>query len=286
MATQSQNIFLRRRIINAIAMLLSFSAAVIGLFFLGWILWTTFSKGLPALSWSLFTTATAPPGEPGGLANALVGSLVLCLFAVLWATPVGIAAGTYLAEYANHTKRGELIRFINDILLSAPSIVLGLFIYTVIVRPMESFSAYAGVIALGFIVLPVVVRTTDEMLRLVPTQMREAALSLGVPQWKVTTKVLYRAARSGITTGVLLGLARISGETAPLIFTNTNNQYWSFSPTSPMANIPMTIYEYAKSPFEDWQQLAWAGALIVTLFVLLISVVARIILMRNRIQND
>jgi len=282
----AQSIFFRRRIINAIAMVLSLSAAIIGLFFLGWILWTTFSKGLPALSWSLFTTTTAPPGEPGGLANALVGSLVLCLSAVLWATPVGIAAGTYLAEYANHTKRGELIRFINDILLSAPSIVLGLFIYTIIVRPMESFSAYAGVIALGFIVLPVVVRTTDEMLRLVPTQMREAALSLGVPQWKVTTNVLYRAARSGITTGVLLGLARISGETAPLIFTNTNNQYWSFSPNSPMANIPMTIYEYAKSPFEDWNQLAWAGALLITLFVLLISVVARVILLRNRVQND
>ena len=282
----AQAIFIRRRIINAVAMVLSLSAALIGLFFLGWILWTTFSKGLPALSWSLFTTTTAPPGEPGGLANALVGSLVLCLSAVLWATPVGIAAGTYLAEYANHTKRGEVIRFINDILLSAPSIVLGLFIYTIIVRPMESFSAYAGVIALGFIVLPVVVRTTDEMLRLVPTQMREAALSLGVPQWKVTTNVLYRAARSGITTGVLLGLARISGETAPLMFTNTNNQYWSFSPGSPMANIPMTIYEYAKSPFEDWQQLAWAGALIVTLFVLLVSVIARIILLRNRVQND
>lgn len=286
MASQADNLYLRRRIVNGIAMALSFTAAMIGLFFLGWILWTTFSKGLPALSWSLFTTTTAPPGEPGGLANALVGSLVLCLSAVLWATPVGIAAGTYLAEYANHTKRGELIRFINDILLSAPSIVLGLFIYTIIVRPMESFSAYAGVIALGFIVLPVVVRTTDEMLRLVPTQMREAALSLGVPQWKVTTNVLYRAARSGITTGVLLGLARISGETAPLIFTNTNNQYWSFSPTSPMANIPMTIYEYAKSPFEDWQQLAWAGALLVTLFVLLISVTARIILLRNKVQHD
>lgn len=286
MATQAENIYLRRRIVNGITMVLSFTAAIIGLFFLGWILWTTFSKGLPALSWSIFTTTTSPPGEPGGLANALVGSLVLCMFAVFWATPVGIAAGTYLAEYANHTKRGEVIRFINDILLSAPSIVLGLFIYTIIVRPMESFSAYAGVIALGFIVLPVVVRTTDEMLRLVPTQMREAALSLGVPQWKVTTNVLYRAARSGITTGVLLGLARISGETAPLIFTNTNNQYWSFSPGSPMANVPMTIYEYAKSPFEDWQQLAWAGALIVTLFVLLVSVVARVILLRNRVQND
>jgi phosphate transport system permease protein len=286
MASQAENLYLRRRIVNGIAMALSFAAAVIGLFFLGWILWTTFSKGLPALNWSLFTTNTSPPGEPGGLANALVGSLVLCLSAVLWATPVGIAAGTYLAEYANHTKRGEVIRFINDILLSAPSIVLGLFIYTIIVRPMESFSAYAGVIALGFIVLPVVVRTTDEMLRLVPTQMREAALSLGVPQWKVTTKVLYSAARSGITTGVLLGLARISGETAPLIFTNTNNQYWSFSPMSPMANIPMTIYEYAKSPFEDWQQLAWAGALLVTLFVLLISITARIILLRNKVQHD
>ncbi len=286
MASQADNIYLRRRIVNGVTMVLSFTAAMIGLFFLGWILWTTFSKGLPALSWSLFTTTTAPPGEPGGLANALVGSLVLCLSAVLWATPVGIAAGTYLAEYANHTKRGEVIRFINDILLSAPSIVLGLFIYTIIVRPMESFSAYAGVIALGFIVLPVVVRTTDEMLRLVPTQMREAALSLGVPQWKVTTNVLYRAARSGITTGVLLGLARISGETAPLIFTNTNNQYWSFSPMSPMANIPMTIYEYAKSPFEDWQQLAWAGALLVTLFVLLISVTARILLLRNKVQHD
>ena len=286
MATKAENLHLRRRIINGIAMVLSFGAAIVGLFFLGWILWTTLSKGLPALSWSLFTTTTAPPGEPGGLANALVGSLVLCMSAVLWATPVGIAAGTYLAEYANHTKRGEVIRFVNDILLSAPSIVLGLFIYTIIVRPMESFSAYAGVIALGVIVLPVVVRTTDEMLRLVPTQMREAALSLGVPQWKVTTNVLYRAARSGITTGVLLGLARISGETAPLIFTNTNNQYWSFSPGSPMANIPMTIYEYAKSPFEDWQQLAWAGALIVTLFVLLVSVVARVILLRNRVQND
>ncbi len=286
MGTKAENLHLRRSIMNAVAMTLSLAAAVIGLFFLGWILWTTFSKGLPALSWSLFTTTTAPPGEPGGLANALVGSLVLCFSAVLWATPVGIAAGTYLAEYANHTKRGEVIRFVNDILLSAPSIVLGLFIYTIIVRPMENFSAYAGVIALGFIVLPVVVRTTDEMLRLVPTQMREAALSLGVPQWKVTTNVLFRAARSGITTGVLLGLARISGETAPLIFTNTNNQYWSFSPNSPMANLPMTIYEYSKSPFEDWQQLAWAGALLITLFVLLVSVTARIILLRNRVQND
>jgi len=286
MTSYAEKLYFRRRIINGIAMVFSLAAALVGLFFLGWILWTTFSKGAPALSISLFTTATAPPGEPGGLANAMVGSLVLCLAAVAWATPVGIAAGTYLSEYANDTKRAEVIRFVNDILLSAPSIVLGLFVYTLVVKPMESFSAYAGVIALGFIILPVVVRTTDQMLRLVPAQMREAALALGVPQWKVTTNVLYRAARSGIVTGVLLGLARVSGETAPLMFTNTNNQYWSFSPGSPMANLPMTIYEYAKSPFEDWQQLAWAAALIIVLFVLIISIGARVILLRNRVQND
>jgi phosphate transport system permease protein len=286
MSSQADSLYRRRSIVNVIALLLSLAAAVFGLIFLAWILWTTVSKGAAAFSPSLFTHITSPPGEPGGLANAMVGSLLLCLSAVAWATPVGIAAGTYLAEYANHTKRGEIIRFVNDILLSAPSIVLGLFVYTLVVRPMEGFSMYAGVIALGFIVLPVVVRTTDEMLRLVPSQMREAALSLGLPQWKVTTSVLFRAARSGITTGVLLGLARITGETAPLIFTNTNNQYWSFSPNSPIANLPMTIYEYAKSPFEDWNQLAWAGALIITLFVLLVSIIARILLLRNKVSHD
>jgi phosphate transport system permease protein len=286
MSTQADRLYVRRSIINVIALILSMAAAIFGLIFLIWILWTTISKGAQAFSLDLFTNTTAPPGEPGGLGNAIVGSLLLCLCAVGWATPVGIAAGTYLAEYANNTKRGEIIRFVNDILLSAPSIVLGLFVYTLVVRPMEGFSMYAGVIALGFIVLPVVVRTTDEMLRLVPAQMREAALSLGLPQWKVTTTVLYRAARSGITTGVLLGLARITGETAPLMFTNTNNQYWSFSPNAPIANLPMTIYEYAKSPFEDWNQIAWAGALIITLFVLLVSVVARILLLRNKVSHD
>ncbi|MBK8286440.1 MAG: phosphate ABC transporter permease PstA [Ahniella sp.] len=286
MSTVAERLYLRRRITNGIALVLSGAAAVFGLIMLGWILWTTISKGASALGPQLFTTATAPPGEPGGLANAIVGTLTICLSAVAWATPLGILAGTYLAEYANYTKRGELIRFVNDILLSAPSIVLGLFIYTLIVRPMEQFSMFAGVLALGFIVLPVVVRTTDEMLRMVPTQMREAALSLGVPQWKVTTQVLYRAALSGITTGVLLGLARISGETAPLIFTNTNNQYWNFSPLQPMSNLPMTIYEYAKSPFEDWQQLAWAGALLITAFVLLVSVVARLLLLKNKQSHD
>lgn len=286
MSTLADRLYFRRRVMNGVALVLSGGAAAFGISMLFWILWTTVSKGAAAFSMALFTTPTMPPGEPGGLANALVGTMVLCLCAVGWATPVGILAGTYLAEYANHRKRGEIIRFVNDILLSAPSIVLGLFVYTLVVRPMERFSMLAGVLALGFIVLPVVVRTTDEMLRMVPTQMREAALSLGVPQWKVTTQVLYRAARSGITTGVLLGLARISGETAPLIFSNTNNQYWSFSPTDPIANLPMTIYEYAKSPFEDWQQLAWAGALLVTLFVLAISVIARTLLLKNKTSHD
>jgi len=286
MAKDTERLYRRRSVVNMIALILSGSAAVFGLLMLFWILWTTVSKGAAALSPSLFTTATAPPGEPGGLANALVGTLLLCLGAITWATPLGILAGTWLAEYARSSKRGEVLRFVNDILLSAPSIVLGLFIYTLIVRPMEQFSMIAGVLALGFIVLPVVVRTTDEMLRMVPTQMREAALSLGLPQWKVTTQVVYRAARSGITTGVLLGLARISGETAPLIFTNTNNQYWNFSPLQPMSNLPMTIYEYAKSPFEDWQQLAWAGALLITLFVLVVSVVARLLILKNKPSHD
>lgn len=286
MSRQAERIYRRRRLVNVVALVLSGTAALFGLIMLCWILWTTLSKGAAALSPQLFTMATSPPGEPGGLANALVGTVVICLSAVAWATPLGIFAGTYLAEYANYTRRGATIRFVNDILLSAPSIVLGLFIYTLVVRPMEQFSMLAGVLALGFIVLPVVVRTTDEMLRMVPTQMREAALSLGIPQWKVTTQVLYRAARSGITTGVLLGLARISGETAPLIFTNTNNQYWSTSPLAPMSNLPMTIYEYAKSPFEDWQQLAWAGALLVTVFVLLISVIARLLILKNKTSHD
>jgi phosphate transport system permease protein len=286
MAMVADALFLRRRIVNAVAMLLSGAAALVGLFCLGWILWTTFGKGLAAISPGLFTRATAPPGDPGGLANAIVGSMAICLAATVWATPVGIAAGTWLAEYARDSKRGETVRFLNDILLSAPSIVLGLFVYTLVVKPMEGFSAFAGVLALGLIILPVVVRTTDEMLKLVPAQMREAALSLGVPQWKVTTGVLYRAASSGILTGVLLGLARIAGETAPLMFTNTNNQYWSQNPMAPMANLPMTIYEYAKSPFEDWQQLAWAGALIITLFVLLVSLLARTLLLRSKNPNE
>ena len=279
-------LFLKRRVVNAVALLLSAAAALLGLFFLAWILWTTLSKGIAAFNVALFTQMTPPPGEAGGLANALFGSVVMCLLAVLIGTPIGIAAGTFVAEYANRHWVGAVIRFVNDILLSAPSIVLGLFVYTLVVKPMGGFSGFAGVLALAFIVLPVVVRTTDDMLKLVPSQMREAALSLGIPQWKVTLQILYRAAAPGITTGVLLALARISGETAPLLFTALNNQYWSADLSEPIASAPVVIFQYAMSPFEDWHALAWAGAFIITLFVLVLSLIARLVLLRKRVPND
>jgi len=279
-------LFLKRRIINGMALLLSGCAALIGLGFLFWILWTTLSNGLSAMSLALFTEMTPPPGEMGGLANALFGSMVMCLLAVGVGTPIGIAAGTFVAEYANRHWIGETIRFVNDILLSAPSIVLGLFVYTLVVKPMGGFSGYAGALALAFIVLPVVVRTTDEMLRLVPSQMREAALSLGIPQWKVTMQILYRAAAPGITTGVLLALARISGETAPLLFTALNNQYWSADLSEPIASAPVVIFQYAMSPFDDWHALAWAGAFLVTAFVLMLSLFARLVILKKRPAHD
>ncbi len=285
MMNNTQAIYNKRRFINALTMILSGLATFVGLFFLFWILWVTFSKGFDALGLHLFTQMTPPPGEEtGGMLNALVGSLMMCLLAVLMAAPIGIAAGTYLAEYVNHHWLGETIRFVNDILLSAPSIVLGLFVYTLVVEPSGGFSGWAGAIALGFIVLPVVVRTTDEMIRLVPTQMREAALSLGIPQWKVNTQILYRAALPGILTGILLALARISGETAPLLFTALNNQYWNTNLGEPMASVPAVIFQFAMSPFEYWNKLAWAGALIVTLFVLFISIFARIVLARKTLK--
>ena len=275
-------ICLKLRIVNGGTMVLSGLATIFGLFFLTWILWTTLSKGIDAIGPHLFTQMTPPPGEvSGGMLNALAGSFMMCLLAVLMAAPIGIAAGTYLAEYVNHHWLGDTIRFVNDILLSAPSIVLGLFVFTILVQPTGGFSGYAGAIALGFIVLPVVVRTTDEMIRLVPTQMREAALSLGIPQWKVNTQILYRAALPGILTGILLALARISGETAPLLFTALNNQYWNTDMAKPMASVPVVIFQFAMSPFEYWNKLAWAGALIVTLFVLFISIFARVVLARK-----
>jgi len=283
MPTIANRLYRRRKFRNAVVMVLSTAATIFGLFWLAWILWTTVSFGIDNLNWALFTQMTPPPGDTGGMLNAFFGSFVMCLLAIAMGTPIGIAAGTYLAEYANFRKIGTVIRFVNDILLSAPSIVLGLFVYTVVVARMGHFSALAGSIALAFIVLPVVVRTTDEMLRLVPTQMREAALSLGVPQWKVTFQVLYRAAMSGILTGVLLALARISGETAPLLFTALNNQYWTTDLLQPMANVPVVIFQYALSPYESWQSLGWAGAFVMTMFVLVLAVIARLVLLRNKL---
>jgi len=282
----ADRLYARRRFKNVLALVLASAATAFGLFWLVWILWTTVSMGITHLNWALFTRMTPPPGDSGGLLNAFFGSAVMSLLAIVMGTPVGIAAGTFLAEYVNHRKLGTVIRFVNDILLSAPSIVLGLFVYTLVVKTMGHFSALAGAIALGFIVLPVVVRTTDEMLRLVPSQMREAALSLGIPQWKVTTQILYRASLSGILTGVLLALARISGETAPLLFTALNNQYWTTNILQPMANVPVVIFQFAMSPYDAWQALAWAGAFIVTMFVLLLSLFARLVLLRNKVSND
>ncbi len=271
---------------NVIAQVLATLAALFGLFFLAWILWTTLSKGLASINLALFTQMTPPPGETGGMLNAFFGSAVMSLLGVLLGAPIGVLAGTYLAEYSRASWIGETIRFINDILLSAPSIVLGLFVYTLVVAKMGHFSALAGGISLALIVLPVVVRTTDEMLRLVPTQMREAALSLGVPQWKVVVQVLYRGALAGIVTGVLLALARISGETAPLLFTALSNQYWSSNLLSPMANVPVVIFQYAMSPYDSWHTLAWAGAFVLTLFVLSISIIARVVVARRRVSHD
>lgn len=280
-------LYRRRRLTNIIAIGLACAAALFGLAFLGWILWTLLSKGLAHLSVSLFTQDQPPPLEAGGLRNAIVGSLMMCGMGVAIGTPLGIAAGTWLAEVGNHRKLGTIVRFVNDILLSAPSIVLGLFVYAAFVMQTGgNFSAIGGSLALAFIVLPVVVRTTDEMLRLVPVQMREAALSLGVPQWKVTMQVLYRSALPGIVTGILLALARISGETAPLLFTAFGNEFFSLDVTGAMSAVPLVMYKFAGSGYENWEHLAWAGALLVTLFVLAVSLVARALLLRNKISND
>jgi phosphate transport system permease protein len=271
---------------NILAQGLATAATLFGLFWLVWIMWTTLRNGISAISPALFTQMTPPPGEEGGgLLNAFFGSAVISLMGIAIGAPIGVLAGTYLAEYASRHWLGETVRFVNDILLSAPSIVLGLFVYTLVVAQMGHFSALAGGIALAFIVLPVVVRTTDEMLRLVPVQMREAALSLGVPQWKMILQVLYRSALPGIVTGILLALARISGETAPLLFTALNNQYWTTDVTQPMANVPVVIFQYAMSPYESWHTLAWAGAFILTLFVLAVSLVARAIVLRNKMSH-
>jgi phosphate transport system permease protein len=279
-------LYARRHFKNIAVQVLAVLATAFGLFWLAWIMWTTLSKGLGSLNLALFTQMTPPPGDEGGMLNAFAGSALMSLLGVCLGAPIGVLAGTFLAEYSQRSWLGESVRFVNDILLSAPSIVLGLFVYTMVVAQMGHFSALAGAIALAFIVLPVVVRTTDEMLRLVPTQMREAALSLGVPQWKVIVQVLYRASLAGIVTGILLALARITGETAPLLFTALNNQYWTTDILSPMANVPVVIFQYAMSPYESWHTLAWAGAFILTLFVLLVSLIARAIVLRNKMTHD
>ncbi|SEL81771.1 phosphate ABC transporter membrane protein 2, PhoT family [Pseudoxanthomonas sp. GM95] len=278
-------LYLRRRVVNVVALLLSCATAIFGLIFLAWILWTLIAKGIAGINLNLFTMNTPPPMQDGGLLNAFFGSAVMCVLAIVIGAPLGVLAGTWLSEYGNARKAGTVVRFVNDILLSAPSIVLGLFVYAMVVSVI-GFSALAGAISLAFIVLPVVVRTTDEMLRLVPPQMREAALSLGVPQWKVTMQVLYRSASAGIITGILLALARISGETAPLLFTAFGNQFWSTNVFRPMASVPVVMNQFAGSPYESWQTLAWAGALVLTVFVLLVSLGARFFLLRNRISND
>jgi phosphate transport system permease protein len=286
MRTATERLYLRRRLANAAALVLSCVAALIGLSCLGWILWTTLSKGLPFLSSTLFTQMTPAAMEDGGMLNAFAGSFIICTLAILIGTPIGIAAGTWLAEYASARKLGTAIRFLNDILLSTPSIVLGMFVYTIFVVPMGNGSALAGAIALAFIALPVIVRTTDDMLKLVPAQMREAALSLGIPQWKVTTQILYRAALPGIITGVLLAFARISGETAPLLFTSGGNQFWSMNLLEPMASVPVAMNSFANSPYENWNGLAWAAAFCMTLFILLLGLIARAVLLRNKMTHD
>lgn len=287
MSTTSDSLYLRRRITNVVALLLACATAAFGLLFLGWILWTLLAKGLPGINLALFTQMTPAPMTEGGLLNAFFGSAVMCALAIAIGTPLGVAAGTWLAEYGNARKAGTVVRFVNDILLSAPSIVLGLFVYTLyVMQTGGNFSAFAGALSLAFIVLPVVIRTTDEMLRLVPVQMREAALALGVPQWKVIVQVLYRSAMAGIVTGILLALARISGETAPLLFTAFGNQYWNSNVFQPMASVPVVMNQFAGSPYDSWQVLAWAGALVLTVFVLLVSLSARGLLLRNRISND
>jgi phosphate transport system permease protein len=268
----------RRKIKNVVALGLATIATGFGLIWLVWIVVTTLINGLSALSLKLFTEMTPPPGSDGGLLNAIYGSAAMIVVAVLLGGPIGILAGTHLAEYAKRNAFAEFVRFVNDILLSAPSIVIGLFVYELIVRRSGHFSGWAGAIALAFILLPVVVRTTDETMRLVPITLREATLALGAPKWRMIVQVLYPAARTGIVTGLLLAIARISGETAPLLFTALNNQYFTANISSPMANIPVVIFQFALSPYDAWHALAWAGALLMTLFVLVVSVGARFLL--------
>ena len=272
----------RRKRINVIALMLSLAAMAFGLFWLLWILVETVRLGIGGMNLALFTQMTPPPqADTGGLANAIFGSLTMVTLATLIGTPVGLLAGIYLAEYGQKTRLGNLTRFINDILLSAPSIIIGLFVYSAVVATTKSFSGWAGSLALALIVVPVVIRTTENMLMLIPNALREAAYALGAPKWKVILTVTLKAARAGVLTGVLLALARITGETAPLLFTALSNQFWSSNLGGPMASLPVTIFKFAMSPYENWQKLAWAGVFLITMGVLVLNIIARTFL-RNK----
>ena len=273
----NNSLYTRRRLINWMGLTVSILAMLFGLFWLSWILWTLLDNGLPSLTAAVFTQMTPPPGSAGGLLNAIFGSIMMTVLGVAIGTPIGIMAGTYLAEFGQRGWLAPVTRFINDVLLSAPSIVIGLFVYEIYVVHVKHFSGWAGAIALSIIVIPVVIRTTENMLRLVPSTLREAAAALGAPQWKVISFVTLRAARAGIITGVMLAIARVSGETAPLLFTSLNNQFWSNNMDQPMANLPVVIFQFAMSPYQDWQNLAWAGALLITLSVLTLNILARVL---------
>ena len=267
----------RRLLADRIWRLVASGLAVLAILLLAWILWTVFYRGATALSLSVFTTPTMPPGRNGGLANAIVGSMIQVFLGLAIAAPIGLMAGTWLAELGRG-KFADAVRFVNDVLLSAPSILIGLFVYELLVKTSGGFSGIAGSVALGVLILPVVVRATEDMLRLVPTSLREAAFALGATRAQVVTAVLWRAARAGIATGILLAIARAAGETAPLLFTSLGNLTWSFDLTAPMASLPVTIYQYAGSPFDEWVALAWAGALMITVGVLLLNIVSRVVL--------
>jgi phosphate transport system permease protein len=277
----NRTIHRRRRIVNRLMLGVAGAAMAFGLLWLGWILLTLFAAGLHGLTPALFTQTTPPPGNNGGLSNAIAGSVLMAAAATAIGTPIGILAGTYLAEFGQRGWLAPATRFINDILLSAPSIVIGLFIYTIYVVYVRHFSGWAGAFALALIVIPVVVRTTDDMLKLVPNSLREAAIALGAPPWKMVTLVSWRAARAGIVTGVLLAVARISGETAPLLFTALNNQFWSLDINAPMANLPVVIFQFAMSPYDDWHRLAWAGAALIAAGVLGINLLVRVLFRRK-----
>ena len=273
--------FMRRKCVNAVALVLSMGAMLFGLFWLVWILWETIVLGLGGLSWATFSQMTPPPNEAGGIANALFGSFLMVMLATFIGTPIGIMAGIYLAEYDTQDDLNgwlaSVTRFVNDILLSAPSIIIGLFVYAVVVSRFKTFSGLAGALALALIVIPVVIRTTENMLQLVPAGLREAAYALGAPKWKVILGITLQAARAGVVTGVLLAVARIAGETAPLLFTALNNQFWTSNLGEPMASLPVTIFKFAMSPYENWQKLAWAGVFLTTLAVLGLNILARVL---------